>query len=56
MDNDIKNCEVFNIDIENWKNHAFINIKIEEGYRVLLIKMAKQQEGYSIQINENQEC
>ena len=36
MDNDIKNCEVFNIDIENWKNHTFINIKIEEGYRVLL--------------------
>lgn len=36
MDNDIKNYEVFNIDIENWKNHAFINIKIEEGYRVLL--------------------
>lgn len=36
MDNDIKKCEVFNIDIENWKNHAFVNIKIEEGCRVLL--------------------
>lgn len=36
MDNDIKNCEVFSIDIENWKNHTFINIKIEEGHRLLL--------------------
>lgn len=36
MDNGIKNFEVFSIDIENRKNHAFINIKIEEGYRLLL--------------------
>lgn len=36
MDKGIKNCEVFNIDIENWENHAFINIKVEEGCRVLV--------------------
>lgn len=36
MDKGIKNCEVYNIDIENWKNHAFINIKVEEGCRVLV--------------------
>lgn len=36
MDKVIKNCEVYNIDIENWKNHAFINIKVEEDYRVLV--------------------
>lgn len=36
MDKGVKNCEIYTIDIENWNNHAFINIKVEEGYRVLV--------------------
>lgn len=32
----MKECEVYSLDIENRENHAFINIKVNEGDSVLI--------------------